>query len=175
MLGHQQAQCCAASHSHAKTQSKTKLCAWASCQICKSAGCACAENAGNVSPPPPRVSDPDMHHGICVTHVSWCMPGSLTSGFLWSWWRGKRSRYSRCMRNPQFYVCGKRPMFFHGVELDASWYYFNGTFLTHIHMGMPHQRSFMWRFLAHYNYVTRTLMCFIHWPLGPRFQNWSPN
>ena len=37
--------------------------------------------------PPPRVNNPDMHHGTCVTHVPWCMPGSLTSGFLWSWWR----------------------------------------------------------------------------------------
>ena len=45
--------------------------------------------------PPPRVSDPDMHHGTCVTHVPWCMPGSLTSGFLRTWWRGKRSRHSR--------------------------------------------------------------------------------
>ena len=34
--------------------------------------------------PPPWVSDPDMHHGTCVTHVRWCMPGSLTRGFLWS-------------------------------------------------------------------------------------------
>ena len=33
--------------------------------------------------PPTRVSDPDMHHGTCVTHVPQCMPGSLTSGFLW--------------------------------------------------------------------------------------------
>ena len=39
--------------------------------------------------PPPRVSDPDMHHGTCVRHVLWCMPGSLTSG-----WRWKRSRHS---------------------------------------------------------------------------------
>ena len=31
-------------------------------------------------PHPRRVSDPDMHHGACVTHVPWCMPGSLTSG-----------------------------------------------------------------------------------------------
>ena len=54
--------------------------------------------------PPPRVSDPDMHHGTCVTHVPWCMPGSLTSSFLWSRSRGKRSRHSRRMRNPQFYV-----------------------------------------------------------------------
>ena len=34
--------------------------------------------------PPPRVRDSDMHHVTCVTHVSWSMPGSLTSGFLWS-------------------------------------------------------------------------------------------
>ena len=61
-------------------------------------------------PPPPRVSDPDMHHGTCVTHVPWCMPGSLTSGFLGSRWRGKRSRHSQRMRNPQFYVSGKRPI-----------------------------------------------------------------
>ena len=39
-----------------------------------------------------------------------CIMGSLTSGFLWSRWRGKRSRYSRHMRNPLFYVSGKRPI-----------------------------------------------------------------
>ena len=60
--------------------------------------------------PSPRVSDPDMHPGTCVTHVPWCMSGSLTSGFLWSRVRGKRSRHSRRMRNPPFYVSGKRPI-----------------------------------------------------------------
>ena len=60
--------------------------------------------------PPPWVSDPEMHHGTCVAHVPWCMSGSLTSGFLWSRWRGKRSRYYRRMRNPRFCVYGKRPM-----------------------------------------------------------------
>ena len=82
----------------------------------KYAGCACAGNAGNVLPPP-RVSDPDMHHGTCVTHVPRCMTGSLNSGFLWSrWWRNC-SRHSQRMRNPQFYVSGKRPItnFFHSV------------------------------------------------------------
>ena len=44
---------------------------------------------------PPRVSNPDMH-------VPWCKPGSLTSGFPWSRWRGKRSRHSRRMLNPHF-------------------------------------------------------------------------
>ena len=58
----------------------------------------------------PRITDPDMHRGTCVTHVPWCIPGSLTSGFLWSRWWGKRSRHFRRMHNPQFYVSGKRPM-----------------------------------------------------------------
>ena len=41
----------------------------------KIAGCPCTRNAGNVLPAMP-VSDPDMHHGTCVTHVPWCMSGS---------------------------------------------------------------------------------------------------
>ena len=82
---------------------------WASCQIRKIAGCACAGNAGKVSPPQ-RVSDPELHHSTCVVHVPWCMSGSLTSGFLWSQWRGKLSRHSRRMRNLQFCVSGDRPM-----------------------------------------------------------------
>ena len=53
------------------------------------------------------------HHGLailtCVTHVPWCMSGSLTSGFHGSRWE-KRSRHSRHMRKPQFHVSGKRPM-----------------------------------------------------------------
>ena len=56
-------------------------------------------------PPPQWFSNPDMHHGTCVTHVPWCMPGLLTSGFLWSRCQGKRSRR---MRNPRFCVSGKR-------------------------------------------------------------------
>ena len=27
----------------------------------------------------PLINDPGMHHGTCVTHVPWCMSGSLTS------------------------------------------------------------------------------------------------
>ena len=54
--------------------------------------------------PPPRVTDPDMHRTTCVTHVPWCMPGSLIRGFLWSRWREKRSRHSRRI------VSDKRPM-----------------------------------------------------------------
>ena len=50
----------------------------------------------------PLVSDPGMHQGTRVTHVPWCISGSLNCG--------KRSRHSRRMRNSQFYVSGKRPI-----------------------------------------------------------------
>ena len=81
--------------------------AWASYQIRKIVGCACTGNARNVFPTT-TVRDPEMHHGMCVTHVLWCSPGLLTSGFLWSWRRGKRSQNYRRMRNPQFYASGER-------------------------------------------------------------------
>ena len=65
--------------------STQRLTKWASYQIRKIAGCACAGNAGNVFPRrrfqrKPLVSDPGMHHGTCVTHVPWCMSGSRTRG-----------------------------------------------------------------------------------------------
>ena len=57
--------------------------AWASYQIRNIAGCACTGNAGNVSPHrrfqrKQLVNDPGIPHGTCVTHVPWCISGSLT-------------------------------------------------------------------------------------------------
>ena len=92
--------------------------AWASWQIRKIRGCSCTGNAGNIFPPP-RLSDPDMHHGKCMPHVPWCMLGSLTNGFLWSRCRGKRYRHSRRMRNPQFYASAKKPIVFN--YKNCSW------------------------------------------------------
>ena len=89
----------------------------------------CVANAPGMPgtfPPPLRVSDLDMHHGTCVTHVPWCMTGSLTSGFLWSRWQGMRSRHSRHMCSPQFYISGKRSMvkFIRKIDwlVDTTWY-----------------------------------------------------
>ena len=74
----------------------------------KNAGCACAGNAGDVFPRhrlqrKPLVSDPGIHHHVpdarAVLHVGIANPR----------WRGKRSRHSRRMRNPQVYVSGKSP------------------------------------------------------------------
>ena len=81
----------------------SKLDPWASYQIRKIANCACTGNAGNVFP------DTDFK-GNRVMHVPWCMSGSLT--------RGKRSQHSRRMRNPWFYVSGKRPMVHNCVSIS---------------------------------------------------------
>ena len=82
---------------------------WASYQIRKIAGCACAGNAGNVFPrhrfqKKPLVNDPDMHHGTCVTHVPCCMSGSLTCC------DGETFPAFPAHAHPQFCVSGKRPM-----------------------------------------------------------------
>ena len=59
--------------------------------------------------PPLWVSDPDMHYGTCVMHVPWCMPASLTSGFLWCLWQGKRAQHSRRMRTRNFTYLARGP------------------------------------------------------------------
>ena len=92
--------------------------------------------------PLPRFSDPDMHHGKCVAHMQLCMPGSLTSGFLRSRWRGK---HSRRMRKPQFCVSGKRPMepvwLERGSLGNAHWHIIHHTF--------PWLRSYSIMFIFH--------------------------
>ena len=103
---------------------------WASHQICRSDGhltryvklwIAHAPGMPGTFSTSPRISDPDMHHGMCVTHVPWCIPGSPLSVFLWSRWRGKSSRRSRRMSNTQFYVSGKRPMLIYRSLIVDSW------------------------------------------------------
>ena len=89
---------------------------WASCQIRKIAGAHAPGMPGTFSPSP-QVSDPDMHHGTCVTHVPWCMPGSLTIGFLWNRRRGKTFPAFPAHAQPAIYVSGKRPMEWY------SWWY----------------------------------------------------
>ena len=48
----------------------------------------------------PWYASPHMRRARALMHVGIANPR----------WRGKRSRYSQCMRNPQFYAFGKRPM-----------------------------------------------------------------
>ena len=83
-----------------------------------------------------------MHHGTCMTHEPWCMSGSLPSGFLWTWWRGKHSRHTRRMRNPQFYVSGKRPIDTNYWE--ATWNYRWWQYLTYYN---SHLKNFINTFI----------------------------
>ena len=101
-----------------------------------------AQGMSGTFSPPPQDSNPDMHHGTCVTYVPWCMPGSLTSGFLGSRWRGKCFRHSRCMRNPQYYVSGERAR----VYADKG---------THIINNVLNRRNYKRNFItfSHYNDV----------------------
>ena len=59
--------------------------------------------------PSPRVSNPDMHYGTCVTHLPWCMSGSLISGFPWRRWRGKHSRHSGACATCNFAYLARGP------------------------------------------------------------------
>ena len=83
----------------------------ASCQIRKTAVCAYAGNFGNVFPVP-WVNDPGIHHGTCVTHVSWCKSGFLTSDFPCSRWWGKRYTDipGPCAATRKFEYFGRGPL-----------------------------------------------------------------
>ena len=53
-----------------------------------------------------------VRHARAMMHVGTANPR----------WRGKRSRHFRCMRNPQFYVFGIRPMLWHSNQCsDYNW------------------------------------------------------
>ena len=103
-------------------------------QIRKIAGCACAGNAGNVFlhrrlQRKLLVSDPYMHHDTCVTHVPWCMSGSLNQR-----WQGKRSRHSRRMRarNFTYLVWGPSRPISSSLNMwgpdQNGWYFADGIF-----------------------------------------------
>ena len=57
---------------------------------------------------------------LCMAHVAWCMPGSLTCGFLWSRRREKSFRHSRHLHSPQLYVSGKRHMGRSAVSVSST-------------------------------------------------------
>ena len=76
--------------------------------------------------PAPQVGNPDMHHGTCVTHAPWCMPGSLTSSFLWSRWRRKTFPAFPVHAQPTVYISDKRPIhfphFMHVIRKSNQWH-----------------------------------------------------
>ena len=89
---------------------------WASFQIQKIAGCACAGNAGYVFPATYVKGNRQLTISACITARAWrtCRDAF---GIANSRSRGKRSRR---MRNPQFCVSGKR-LIFCCVAVLALW------------------------------------------------------
>ena len=83
----------------------TQCVLWASHQIRKIAGCACARNAGDVFPAADFKGNRQLAIPACITARA-----VLHVGIANPRWQGKHSRHSRGMHNPQFHVSGKRPI-----------------------------------------------------------------
>ena len=112
-------------------QSRWNPPSWASYQIRKIAGCSYARNAGNVIPATDLKGNHQLAFPACITAHVWPLSDKKPMGFLSDSghahavmhagitklrWQGKRSRHSGCMRNPQYYISGKRPM-----EVHSQW------------------------------------------------------
>ena len=82
---------------------------WASYQIREIVGCACSENAGNVFLATGLKGNRQLairYASRHARHERAVMPVGIANPRC----RRKRSRHSRRMHNPQFYVSGKRLM-----------------------------------------------------------------
>ena len=100
--------------------------------------------------PSPRVSDPDMHHGTCVTRVPWCMPGLLTSGFLWSQWENVPGIPGACVtRNFTYPVRGPWKHMRKWFCFTVCHYAYNSD-LGMIHLPMCFENSGVVAILLHY-------------------------
>ena len=100
--------------------------------------------------PSPRVSDPDMHHGTCVTRVPWCMPGLLTSGFLWSQWENVPGIPGACAtRNFTYPVRGPWKHMRKWFCFTVCHYAYNSD-LGMIHLPMCFENSGVVAILLHY-------------------------
>ena len=96
---------------------------WASYQIRKIMGCACAGNAWNVFHPPTSKETAiwrSWHALRHVLHTRAVMHAGISNRYC----REKRSQHLRCMRNPQFYASGKRPVVW-------NWHHFVSIAILH--------------------------------------------
>ena len=108
-------------------------------------------------------SDPDMHHSTCLTHVPWCMPGSLTSGFLCSRWRGKRSRHSGACATRNFTYLVRGPW-------DNWWC---GTTVTsHQRHGVSNHRLLVSFINSVFRLSTESIKAPYHWPFTKGIYRW---
>ena len=88
------------------------------------------------------------------------MPGSLTSGFLWSRWTGKRSRR---MRNYKFYASGERPMLKECGVLPAWWLLAPCLIVTIKSVFHQNPGTFGWLRVASHTFRVRYHLDIIGW------------
>ena len=120
---------CDENHTHTRTHTYTRasfstinpgIVPWASYQIRKIVGCACAGMPGASSPQP--ISKKPLFSK--APHASRCMRHAralIHVGIAKPQWRRKRSRHSRRMRNHQFCVSAKRTMHWTTSFVIWSW------------------------------------------------------
>ena len=113
------------------------------------------------------------HRGLaittCITARVLCMPGSLTSGSLWSRWRGTRSRLSQCMHNLQFGISGKWP-------INSFDEYYDLKIVNGLAEGMPVYQQDLFQYIYFFqvyasNYVKTGILLNIHLALS--HMQWS--
>ena len=83
----------------------------------------------------PLVSDPGMHHGTCVTHVSWCISWSLNPR-----WRGNIPGIPGACATRNFTYLARGPCSSPGHFLLQPL----GYHRLHERQSLPHQDSFSW-------------------------------
>ena len=81
-----------------------------------------------------RKSDPAGHGSRHVRHARAVMYVGIANPS----WRGKRSRHSWRMRNPQFYVSGKRPMPYSVLEIAHQFLWWPGAWQPSHHTNPCH-------------------------------------
>ena len=118
----------------------------------KIAGCACAGNIGNVFPIADFKGNRLWAIPVCITRHARAM---MDVKIAHPRWRGKSSQYSRGMRNPQFYVSGKRPILLN----SCGYIYPFPPEMLHWHWIDPVQVKKSWRISLEYHSITKPNKC----------------
>ena len=100
-------------------------------QIRKTAGCACAENAGNVFPATDFKGNHQSVIPACITARA-----VMHVGIANPWWRGKRFRHSRRMRN--FTYLERGPFHSHWCTLSPGIRDYDTNSIAHTHANCQH-------------------------------------
>ena len=99
----------------------------------------------------PPVSDPSMHHGTCVTHVPWCMSGSLIrSGTACNFMYLTRGPWIACFT--VYCQAGGGQITYHvnTIWIRTVWCHFNGQISPRYSQKTPHSSSVRVRYWVYF-------------------------